>query len=81
VTVALVHVLDGSDSLLLGLVRKHRSEGAVTDGADVGNLGAVLLVDDEAAPLVALETNVVETKTVGVRAATDSDKDDISVKL
>jgi hypothetical protein len=47
----------------------------------VGNLGAVLLVDDEAAPLVALETNVVETKTVGVRAATDSDKDDIGVKL
>jgi hypothetical protein len=62
-------------------VRKHRSEGAVTDGADVGNLGAVLLVDDEAAPLVALETNVVETKTVGVGAAADSDKDDIGVKL
>jgi hypothetical protein len=81
VTVALVHVLDGSDSLLLGLVRKHRSEGAVTDGTDVRDLSAVLLVDDEAAPLVTLETNVVETKTRGVGAAADSDKNNVGVKL
>jgi hypothetical protein len=81
VAVTLVDVLDSSDSLLLGLVGKHRSESAVTDGTDVRNLGAVLLVDDKAAPLVDFETDVVKTKTGSVWAATDGDKDDISVKL
>jgi hypothetical protein len=80
-TVALVDVLDGGDSLLLSLVGKHGSESTVTNGANVGDLGAVLLVDDEAAPLVNLETNVVKTKTGSVWATTDSNKNDIGVKL
>jgi hypothetical protein len=81
VTVTLVHVLDGGDSLLLGLVGKHRSEGAVTNGANVGDLGAVLLVDDKAAPLVSLQTDVVKTKSSSVGTAADSDENDVSVKL
>jgi hypothetical protein len=59
-TIALVHVLDGSNGLLLSLVGKHRAESAVADGTDVRNLGAVLLVDDQAAPLVRLETDIVK---------------------
>jgi hypothetical protein len=47
----------------------------------VGDLGAVLLVNDQAAPVVGLEVDVVETKTGGVRAATDGNKDDVGVKL
>lgn len=81
VTVALVDVLDGSNSLLLGLVGEHGSESAVTDGADVGDLCAVFLVNDQAAPLVSLETNVVQTETRGVWAAADCDKYDVSVDL
>jgi hypothetical protein len=62
-------------------VGKHRTEGNVTDGANVLDLGAVLLVDDQAATVVSLEANVVETQTGSVGTATNSDKDDISVKL
>jgi hypothetical protein len=47
----------------------------------VGNLGAVLLVNNQAAPLVGLETDVVETETGSVRTATDGDKDDVSFEL
>jgi hypothetical protein len=62
-------------------VGKHGAEGAVTNSADVLDLGAVLLVDDQAATVVSLETDVVETKTGSVGTATDGDKDDIGVKL
>lgn len=81
VAVALGDVLDGSDGLLLGLVGKHRAEGNVTDGANVLDLGTVLLVDDQAATVVSLETDVVEAEAGSVGTATDSDEDDISVKL
>ena len=81
VTVTLVDVLNGSDSLLFGLVGKHRSECAVSDSADVGNLGAVLLVDDQAAPVVGLKADVVQTKTRCVWAATDGNENDVSVHL
>jgi hypothetical protein len=47
----------------------------------VRNLGAVFLVDDQAASLVNLETDVVKTKSRGVRAAADSDEDNIGVEL
>lgn len=80
VTVALLDVLDGSDGLLLGLVGKHGSESAVTDHADVGDLGAVLLVDDKTAALVLLDTDALEVETLGVGAATDGDEDNVSVE-
>jgi len=62
-------------------VGKHGAEGAVADRANMGNLGAVLLVDDQAAALVNLEVDVVEAETRGVWAATDSDKNDVSIDL
>jgi len=45
------------------------------------DFGAVFLVDDEAATVVSLETDVVEAETGSVGTATDGDEDDISVKL
>lgn len=81
VAVVLGDVLDGGDGLLLGLVGKHGTEGAVTNHADVGYLGAVLLVDHETATVVGLEANVLETKTGGVGTAADGDQADVGVEL
>lgn len=81
VAVVLGQELNGSDGLFLSLVRKHGTESAVADDADVRDLGTVLGVDDQAAAVVGLQANVLETKTVGVRAAADRDKDDICVEL
>jgi hypothetical protein len=47
----------------------------------VGDLSAVLLVDDQAAPVVGLEADIVEAETGSVGTATDGDEDDVSVKL
>ena len=81
VAVVLGNVLDGGNGLLLGLVGEHRAESAVTDDADVRDLGAVLLVDHEAATVVGLKTDLLEAETGGVRTATDGNKADISVQL
>ena len=81
VAVTLLDVLDGSNGLLLSLVGKHGAEGDITNAADVGDLGAVLGVDDDAAALILLETNVLEAETLGVGTAADSDKDNITLEL
>lgn len=47
----------------------------------MGDLGAVLLVDDQAAPLVSLKADVVQTKSGSVWAATNSDEDNVGVEL
>lgn len=80
VTVAGLDVLNGGDSLLFGLVSQHGAESAVTDDTDVGNLGAVLLVDDETATVVLLDADALEVQALGVGLAADGDKDDISIK-
>lgn len=81
VAISLGNVLDSGDTLLLSLVRQHSTECGVTDGTDVGNLGAVLLVNDDTAPLVNLNSDVLETETGGVRATTNSNKNNIGIKL
>lgn len=81
VAVVLGDVLDGGNGLLLSLVGKHGAEGAVTDHADVRDLGAVLLVDHEAATAVGLKTDLLEAETSGVGTAADGNKADISVEL
>jgi hypothetical protein len=81
VAVVLGDVLDGGNGLLLGLVGEHGTESAVTDDADVRDLGAVLLVDHEAAAVVSLKTDLLEAETGGVGTATDGNKADISVEL
>lgn len=81
VAVALLDVLDNSNSLLLSLVRKHGAEGGVTDAANVGDLGAVLGVDNDTAALIELEADVLKAKTAGIGATTNSNKDDVSIEL
>lgn len=81
VAVVLGDVLDGGDGLLLSLVGKHGAECAVTDDADVRDLGAVLLVDHEAAAVVGLKTDLLEAETGGVGATADGDEADVSVEL
>jgi hypothetical protein len=80
VTVTSLNVLNGGDGFLLGLVGQHGTESAVTDDTDVGNLGAVLLVNDETAAVVLLDSNALEVQALGVRLAANGDKDDISIE-
>lgn len=81
VAVSALDVLNGGDTLLLGLVGKHGTEGNITNGADVRDLGTVLLVNDNAATLVNLNSEVLETETLSVGTATDSNEDNIGIKL
>lgn len=81
VAVVLGDVLDGGDGLLLSLVGKHGAECAVTDDADVRDLGAVLLVDHEAATVVGLKTDLLEAETGGVGTTADGDEADVSIEL
>lgn len=60
VPVAFRDVFDGCDGFFFGFVREHRAEGAVADDADVRELGAVFLVDDEAAFIVYFQPDVFE---------------------
>jgi hypothetical protein len=62
-------------------VGEHRAKGTVTDDADVRELGAVFLIDDQTAFLVRLEADVLKSKPGGVRSATDCNEDDIRLKL
>ena len=81
VAVTLLDVLDNSDGLLLGLVSKHGAEGGITDAADVGDLGAVLGVNNNASALVLLQADVLEAETVGVGATTNGNKDNVTLEL
>ena len=80
VTVASLDVLNGGDSLLLGLVSQHGAESAVTDDTDVGDLGAVLLVDDETTTVVLLDTDALEVQALSVGLAANGDEDDIGIE-
>jgi hypothetical protein len=81
VAVVLCDELDDGDSLLFGLVGEHGTECDVSNDTDVRNLGAVLLVDDDAAAVVDLETDVVETETGGVGTTADGDEDNVCLEL
>jgi hypothetical protein len=60
-------------------VGEHGTECDVSNDTDVRNLGAVLLVD--AAAVVDLKTNVVETETGGVGTTADGDEDNVCLEL
>lgn len=80
VAVTSLDVLNGGDSLLLGLVSQHGAESAVTDDTDVGDLGAVLLVDDETTTVVLLDTDALEVQALSVGLAANGDEDDIGIE-
>lgn len=79
--VAFGDVFDAGDCFFFGFVGEHGAEGAVADDADMGEFGAVLFVDDEAAFVVDFKTDVFEAETGGVGSTTDGDEDDVCVKL
>lgn len=47
----------------------------------MGDLGAVFLVNDDAASLVGFDADVLEAEASGVGSTADGDEDDICVKL
>lgn len=64
-------------TFLLGFVCQHGSEGDVTDAPDVLLRGCELIIDNDAASVVQLDACSLEVQTINVRAAADSDEDDI----
>lgn len=81
VAVALLDVLDDGDGLLLGLVGQHGPEGDISNAPDVGELGSVLLINDDTSALVELQPNILQAQSRGVWPATYGDEDDVGVEL
>lgn len=80
VTVTLLDVLNGGNSLLLGLVSQHGAEGNITNDTDVGDLSAELLVDDETTTVILVNANVLNVETLGVGATTDGNENNIGIE-
>jgi hypothetical protein len=81
VTVTLVDDLDSGDTLLLGLVGKHGSEGDISDALDTLDRGVELVVDDDSTLVVELDADGLEVEVLGDGSSTDSNEDDVSVEL
>ena len=81
VAVALFHEFDGCYAFFFGFMCEHGAEGAVTDDANVRELGAILFVDYEAAFVVNFEADVFQTKAGGVGTAPDGYEDDVRIEL
>ena len=79
--VGLGEVLDGGDGFFFAFVCEHGAEGDVADGADVRDLGAVFVVDDDAAFAVELEADLVEAEVLGEGAAADGYEGYVGVEL
>ena len=79
--VALFDEFDGRNAFFFRFVCEHGTKGTVADDADVGQFGAVLLVDYEAAFVVDFEADVFETETGGVGATAYGYEDDVRVEL
>lgn len=81
VAVALLEIFDSGNSLLLSLVSQHRTEGHIANAANVGDLGAVLGIDNDTATLIELEANVLQAQALGIRSATDGNQDGLGFEL
>ena len=78
---ALFDEFDGRNAFFLRFVCEHGAKGTVAYDADVGDFGAVLFIDYEAAFVVNFEANVFETKAGCVGAAANGHEDDVGVEL
>lgn len=81
VTVTLVDDLNSSDTLLLSLVGKHRSESDISNALDVLDGGVELVVDDDSTLIVELDADGFQVESSSDGASTDGDQDDVSVQL
>ena len=70
-----------SRTFLLGFVRQHRSECDVADAPDVLLRGRELIINNNAASVVKLDACSLDVQTINIRAAADSDEDDIRIQL
>jgi len=68
-------------TLLLSLVSQHRSEGNISDALDSLDGGVVLIVDNDSALSVELDTDGLEVESVGDGSSTNSDEDNVGGKL
>lgn len=74
------NVLGGGNTLLLGLVGKHGAKGDISDASDVGLVGSVLLVDDDSALVVLLNTGSLEVQALGVGSSANGHEQNIGIK-
>ena len=74
------HVLDGSDALLLGLVREHRAVDHVADGPDAGHVRLEVRRDNDAAHLVLLDAQLGQAEARRVGPAARRDEHDVKVE-
>lgn len=70
-----------SRTFLLGFVRQHGSECDVADAPDVLLRGRELIINNNAASVVKLDACSLDVQTINIRAAADSDEDDIRIQL
>ena len=75
-----LEILHSGDTLFFGLVGKHGSKGDIADTLNSRDRGVELVINHDSAPVVDLNSNVLETETLDVWSATDGDKDDISLQ-
>jgi hypothetical protein len=61
-------------------VREHRPESNITNTFDILDRSVELVVDDDAALVVHLDTDSFEVQTLYIWAATHGDKNDVGVK-
>mmetsp|Transcript_18098 Transcript_18098/g.33046 ORF Transcript_18098/g.33046 Transcript_18098/m.33046 type:complete len:347 (-) Transcript_18098:429-1469(-) len=72
-------VLDACDSILLGLVGKHRTMDNVSDGVDTLDIGLEVFVDLNASALINADANSIRAKPSEVGTTTDGDEADIAL--
>lgn len=68
-------------TFLLGFVCQHGSKCDVADTPDVLLRGCELIINNNAASVVQLDACSVEVQTINIRAAADSDEDDVCAQL
>jgi hypothetical protein len=68
-------------TLFLSFVSQHRAEGDIADTFDVLLRGSVLVVNDNASPVVHFNPSSLNVEAFGVGPSANSDKDDIGLEL
>eukprot|EP00042_Codosiga_hollandica_P043511 m.412814 g.412814 ORF g.412814 m.412814 type:complete len:337 (-) comp56570_c0_seq2:503-1513(-) len=78
VRLATKNSLNAENTLILGLVRQHRSVNDVTNRVDVGDVGLEVVVNLDPV-LLQSDAELLDTEVLEVRPATNADKQHVSV--
>lgn len=68
-------------TFFLGLVSKHGTESDITDALDVVHAGVELVIDNDSALLVYLNTNCFKVESLGHWTATNSNQENVGIEL